>query len=395
MQTGNLMSKKLKYYLSLSIILIVTYLNAENDLFKIKTLHGDIDLSALYSMWDPTLQSETQEINFINSKTLSETSLNIKGHLEYVGHSIFKIDYVVPLKNTSEMKNIIDYNSRKEKGIENLKFYFIIDPIMSKILSGNNLKYFRFFTNLKYHYQRKRYITNAFNNSEFFYIPENATYNSITENIVDGEYIQSGTNMTWNSEIIEQEITLKILEITYKKVARFLKIKVTGPFDINSVPVQLRIGYFTRNQKQPTAGIFSYDSKPTIMDAYFITDGIVFQLVTINEEEPGFNMDCKFKGYSNWLKGTSLKSAAFDLYKDKFNSDAYPAFMSLGFDFWYNIRFSSKCLLTFGSKMDLDAFFIYIPNESNESDDDEDSMEMMWRLRQWPTDFYIRFGYRF
>ena len=100
-------------------------------------------------------------------------------------------------------------------------------------------------------------------------------------------------------------------------------------------------------------------------------------------------------GYSNYIKGTTLKSAAFDLFEDKFHSDAYPAFLSLGFNFWYNVRFSSKCLLTLGTNQDFNAFFIYAPKESNKSEDEDDSDEIVWRLRQFPMDLYFRFGYRF
>ncbi len=69
--------------------------------------------------------------------------------------------------------------------------------------------------------------------------------------------------------------------------------------------------------------------------------------------------------------------------------------MSLGFNFWYNVRFSSKCLLTLGSNFDINAFFIYAPKDSDKSEVEDNSDEMVWRLKQYPMDLYFRFGYRF
>jgi len=377
------------YAISLLLfIFCLSLMHASTDLFHIRNLRGNIDISALYLMWNPALQSETQDVNFIESKTLGETTLNIKGHVEYSGYSILKIDYVIPLINTPDMKNIIDYNSRKEKGIENLQFYFIIDPIMNNLLSGDKWKYLRFFTNLKYNYQRRRYITNAVNNEVFFYISETATYNSSTGSIDNAEYIQTNTNMTWNTEIIEHEITLKILETDYNKV-------ITGLFNNKIVPVQLRLGYFSIYQKQPASGIYTYSGTPTVMDAHLKANGIIVQIVTINEDQNGINIDLYAKMFSTLFNGSSIKSAAYDLYKDQFNSDAWPAYLSLGLNSWYNYELNHKCSITFGIKAEVNAFFIHAPNDADSSSKEEDSSKMIWRLRQWPTDFYLRFGYRF
>ena len=367
-------------FMILFILSFVT-LNATTDLFRIKTLHGDIDLSTLYSMWNPSLQYTDGNDRFINSKTLGEASLNIKGHLEYLNQSLFKIDYLIPLINTPDMKQIIDYNSKEETGIEKLKFYFIIDPVANMIFSGDNLKYLRFITQIKFEYQRRRFITSAKNNSSFFYIPENAVYNSYTESIDGIEQIYPDTKMIWNTVIIEQEITLKILETVWDKL---VSTTVNGKKVNLLVPVQIRLGYFTCTQKQPAAGIFSYDNVPTIMDVNLKANGLVAKIVTINEEAPGLNVDM----HAKWA-GSKINSAAFDLYKDKFDSKAESNYIALGFDIWYNIRFNSKCLLTLGSDNEINAFIVDIPTD----EDDDDGIR--WRLRQWPTDFYLRFGYRF
>ena len=380
------MRKKLMNSIFFFICFFVVGLNAVTDIFHIKSLHGDINLCAFYSTWDPALQSETQEVDFISSETLGEASLDIKGHLEYSGYSIFKIDYVIPLKNTPDMKRIIDYNSRKETGVEKFQLYFVIDAIMNKILAKKSWKYLRYLTRLKYNYQRRRFITNAENNSEFFYIPEEATYNSLTEIIDNGEYIEVGTKMVWNTEIIEQDITLHIFETSYKVITEF-----NNKTNIKIVPAQLRIGYFSCYQKQPASGIFTYNGFPTIMDVHLKSGGLVVQIVTINEEEPGLNLDWHAK-----LSGSSIKSAAYDLYKAQFNSDAWGSYAALGFDTWYNIRFSSRCLLIAGLNFEINAFLIEVPNDSDNLNKEEDnSPEIIWRVRQYPLDLYVRFGYRF
>ena len=376
------MINKLTFSLIISFIICFGGLNAITNFFSVKTLHLDVDLSAIYSMWDPAIKNTEEDGNFIESETLGEASLDFKGHLEYKGYSIFKIDYLFPLIDIPEMRNIIEYNSSDEAGIEKFKYYFVIDPIMNAILSKREWKYLRYLTQWKYEYQRKRYITNAKCNNQFYYISRNATYNNFTGDIDGGEYVMPGTKMTWNTEIIEYDITLKILETMWDKL---VSITVNNKKIDLFVPVQLRMGYFSCSQKQPARGIFSYSGFPSIMDVHLKASGFVFKVVTINEEAQGMNVDFHAK-----MSGSSIKSAAFDLYKAEFNSDAWGSYAAMGLDFWYNIRFSSNCLLTIGSDNELNAFLIEVP-----TDNDDEESELRWRLRQWPTDFYIRFGYRF
>ncbi|MCF7913305.1 MAG: hypothetical protein K9M99_12310 [Candidatus Cloacimonetes bacterium] len=378
--------------ISVFILLILGgRLLSDTDLFKIKTLHGDFDLCAYFSSWSPSLQRIDED--YIDSETIGEMSLDIKGHLEYSGYSVLKLETIIPLKDNPEMKEVMTYNEKKVTGVENFRFFFAVDAIMNKLLADKQWKYFRFFTRFKYSYQRKRYITNAVNDSRFFYIPQEATYNPGSGNINNGIYIEPGTEMQWKSDIIDKELTLFICETDYEEVLRFLKMTITSPIKLKIVPVQLRLGYFICQQSQPASGLYSYNGYPSIMAADFETDGLVIRLETINEEESGLNINWHVKLFSYG----EMDTAAYDLYLGEINSDAWCSYLALGFDSWYNFKLSSRALLTLGLNAEVNAFFVYVPNDSDNRDDDEEEEDsiMVWRLRQWPTDFYARFIYRF
>jgi len=186
-------------------------------------------------------------------------------------------------------------------------------------------------------------------------------------------------------------LALFILETDYIKVQRFLRIKVTSSIKLDIVPIQFRFGYFTCTQKQPAMGLFTYNDKPSIMDLNLKTEGLVFRLVTINEEHQGLNINWHAKLFSK----TSMKTAAYDLFKAKFNSDASSSYVALGFDSWYNLKLSSSASLTLGLNSEVNAYFVWDPQESEGDDENEVNDDMAWRLRQWPTDLYVRFVYKF
>ena len=133
--------------------------------------------------------------------------------------------------------------------------------------------------------------------------------------------------MSKKTEIVEQNFTIKILDTSYKVLSSFNgKLK-----KISIVPVQIRLGYFTCHYIQPSAGIFTYNSYPTIFVADLYASGLIIQIVSNNEEESGFHIDWNIK-----ISGCKIKSAAFDLYKEEFNSDIWGHYNSLSFNSWYN-----------------------------------------------------------
>jgi len=368
------------------------FLMAQIDLFNIKSLNGYLDMSVLYLNWDPKLESFYEgEVahDFIDYKTVGEFSMNLKTHLAYNGYSLFKMSYTLPLENTPEMKNIVEYNSKNASGLENLKIFLILDPIANALLPDKEWRVFRYFLRWRYSYYQRKFITNAHNDDAFYFIPQNAEYND-NSGYIDGiELIPADQDMIWNTEIIEHKFTLKILDFDSKSI-------INGETYI--VPLTLRIGYFSVIQHQPALGFFSLNGTPLLMEGAFLAQGLIVEGVTINELSNGFNMDWYVKMYSGSDFNTNLiDNALYDFYKNEVNTDAWSSYLAMGFNSWWNMQLSSNLSATLGLDFEINAFYLYTPAEENGRKEEEPEPEpnLIWMLRQYPLGLYFRIGYNF
>lgn len=362
-------------------------LQAEEDHDSILSrIRSDLVLTGLQMTWEPVMHDELELNRFIKTRTTGEESVAINFHLAWDVYSLVDVHYKLPLKPTPEMKRIIEYNRTTESSLEDFEFMFMSDALFPEVFGARLLD---FFTRFRYRYSRRMYITSATNDEAFYVIPENAVYHESNNTIDPMEYVPAGSELTWTSTMILQELTFRFweLEPTASQKARYSGL-------LPPSNLQLRVGVYVHDQTQPAKGLFTYEGKETVMVAKLRSIGPTLQIVSSDIGDEGLHLNARLR--MGWFEN-SIESAAWDWYRTKIEPDAYPSYVAIGGKLWYNLEIMDFCYLSAGIDLEVNAFLIEVQRELTEEEEEEgvDPVEIRWRIRQVPIDYFLTVGFSF
>lgn len=267
---------------------------------------ASISGGTVFSFWKPGLDGE----DIITYDTSGMKAYQLNGNIYILGQSISMFNYESPFNKSDEQNSMINANKNEDKsGVEQFVGGIRLYPLAQSLFGDNNLVVAIFA--VKYKYTRERYFGKVTSDQDFAFVSKSANYNPTTNTISGVNIIQKGETLSFQTDFVESEIT------------------IGGPLK-KSTSQEFRFGYFQSEWTRPSHGDkATFESYPIITESTFKVKGIVASFNTVNEAQPGPNLDLMIK-----LGITGEVENAFNY------SDQSIAYLDFGLNFWYNYYFS-------------------------------------------------------
>jgi len=353
----------------------------------------DVSIGYNLNWWEPWMNLKDDQTLKVQTEGLNAFDLHT--NLVFKKTSFLTIDYLFPLENTPDQKEILSLEEYEVKKLKDFTGGISFYPFLKNLFKSNTLinRYIlKPISSLKYKYKQSLFIGRTKALREFVYIPLTAYYDIVDEIFYNVEIVEAEKKMSFKCLIQEEEFSIVLWEMNIS----YYHPGESQPFTI--VPHFFRIGWFNRSWERPSdsgGGLFTVAHRPVVHEAKYKSEGLLLSWETVDPGADGINMDIALKlGQRN-----SMESVAVDFYEDVVSSPLSCWWGGLNLDLWWNYYFSlfnkENFFISFGCCFELTSFQIDDLGDESKNIIREEESNAILIDTEWRFDLFLSLSLRF